>query len=110
MRLTLDLDNCGKRRLRGIIKLLEFLFPGKHIKVWRSASGKGYHVVVYMASKNYEEIHTIRKFLGDDPVRLAIDVVRNEHGVETQILFSEKRGEKAKLIYDNWKGGEICGR
>jgi len=99
MRLTLDIDRCGRRKSEGIWRLLRFLFPKHRIVERISASGKGRHFIVYGVSHDWSEICQLRRWLGDDPKRIVIDdIVRHAAGVQTQILFTYKRGKKAQLI------------
>lgn len=94
MRLTIDLDRCSRSKLENHLTLLRMLFPGRKIEYRRSASGRGYHIVVHNAGSE-EEVMRFRKFLGDDPLRLHIDRFRGNCGCETQVLFTLKKEGRA---------------
>lgn len=95
MRLTLDIDSESRSRLEGTLGLMALLFKGKTVWFRRSASKKGYHVLVSgIEEANYRlsfnELLSLRRVLGDDHVRIAYDAHRFKLGLPTQVLFDYK--------------------
>ena len=92
MMLTLDIDNASQRVAHNKARLLAILFR-KEVYVRRSASGKGYHIKLHgLPARNYAfiELLLLRYWLGDDPRRVRMDLVRSQKGICTQVLFSCK--------------------
>jgi hypothetical protein len=99
LRLTLDLDRCSKRRAEGVWRLLRHLFPENRIQERISPGGKGRHFIVWGASGDWREIQQLRRWLGDDIRRIAVDeFVRHHADVQTQVLFTEKRGRFSVIV------------
>jgi len=101
MRLTLDWDNISKKEMVKRLELVKNFFPFNDIEVYLSASGKGFHVIVYNASNDFDEILFFRRIFGDDLKRVKYDEIKHKISklVPTQILFDKKKGKYAKLIY-----------
>lgn len=95
MRLTLDFDNLEENDIRKILKYLRLNYPKNIIKYRKSASKKGYHIVVYGAFHNHKNLLLARYQLCDDDLRRKIDVDRIQKGMCYNILFTKKNGKKA---------------
>ena len=96
MRLTLDWDEIPAAELVRRIRILRRDFPHKCISVEKSASGDGYHVIMYFMCRTFRRQFMLRKKYWDDKVRLAIDMKRHDIGVPAGILFTEKGGKNVR--------------
>lgn len=93
MRLTLDWDNISFDVLLQRIRVLRHFYPSQKMQVERSSGGKGYHAVIFDATKSFKEQINLREKFWDDEKRIAIDRQRWKKGVPASILFTEKRGK-----------------
>ena len=99
MRLTIDLDT--KQELNPCLRKINDLFGYIATdEVWRSSSGRGYHVIIYGLKITFKRLQALRVLLNDDARRVYIDNIRDKQGHATQVLFTEKAGKKAVLMYD----------
>lgn len=103
-RITLDWDRICRGKLCRRMKLVNKIFWDKRVVVRVSSGGKGYHVIVYGVDLNFMDVISLRHFLGDDLRRLMIDEYRKKKNCQTQVLFSEKRGRRARTIYEREAG------
>ena len=84
-------------------KLLEFLgFKVEYMEIYKSGSGRGYHVYIKIDKElPDEEINKLQFLLGDDQTRVVIAMRRIERGVKYwNVLFSKvlwKRSDKEDL-------------
>lgn len=94
MRLTLDYDvNKGalsEMSFARKVKLIRKMFPSHRIIVRPSSGGGGWHVIVHDACSSVQELFSMRRWLADDPLRLAMDMSRWAQGLPFNILFTRK--------------------
>lgn len=98
MRLTLDIDKKSASVVFGIYNKLEILFPQVRKELWKSAKGKGWHIVIYNTQLSWDQILKLRRKFGDDPKRIKMDRNRWKQGICCQVLFHSKGKLKAKRI------------
>lgn len=101
MRLTLDID--GKNRgwwAWGIYYMLRD--SGEFSRVELRRTRHGYHIVASGSGMSTYEIDTLRMSLGDDPLRVAIDMVK--HPLQPrQVLWKVKNNRQVETL-DCWNG------
>lgn len=85
MRITLDLDEPSQLKL---LKAYYNLRRFGNVEIRRSASGRGYHMIVRGLQISYEDSLTIRAMLGECETRLRFDSEKNKK--MKQILWSAK--------------------
>ena len=94
----MDRDNASRRNAFSKALLLKALFPKNRVEVRKSASGKGFHIIVYGLKKSFKEIMCWRKWFGDDPIRMYFDRQRRKQGIPTQVLFTSKGDKHAERL------------
>ena len=87
---------------------LQHIFPGKPMRVRRSATGKGFHVIVYGTKVTREQNLALRELLGDDPAHIKIDRETLEGQVHKpfQLLWTNKDGQpvdEVEPLAEPWK-------
>lgn len=93
-----DRDNASRRNAFLKARLLKALFPKNRVELRQSASGRGFHIIVYGLKKSFNEIMQWRRWFGDDPIRMYYDAKRRKQGVPTQVLFTIKRDKRAERL------------
>lgn len=106
MRITIDQDSRSLMSLawkmfKGIIGIWmvarEFRLLPDEIEL--SATKKGYHLIWYDLKISEKQMFLLRKFIGDDPNRLWLDMCSPKR--IKQVLFTSKR-----IIYYKKRGGD----
>lgn len=101
MRLTIDIDN--RKDLKKVVNRINTFFDNRKMidEIWLSSSGRGYHIIIYGLKITFEQCLELRKFFGDDKLRVYIDSIRDKVGHATQVLFTTKENKKAMKLYDS---------
>lgn len=96
MRLTLDIDGDDRGWYAwGIYHMLRCSGEFRRVEIWKTR--KGYHVVAYGSDLTEHQINLLRAALGDDKLRLAIDMAK--HPLQPkQVLWNVKNGSRAVLL------------
>jgi hypothetical protein len=94
MRVTVDLDKCGYLRLLMTYFNARYL-TGREPEIRRSASGRGYHLIVRGLRTTWDGCFVLRRLLGDDGTRVLFD----EASVRPrQVLWESKRGRHVEAV------------
>jgi hypothetical protein len=102
MRITVDIDGP-------LWKALSVFYQLKSVcrKVELYKTRKGFHVIGYGAPvKNEEEVLQVRRYFGDDNLRIEIDEINLKSGKPFQVLWNIKNGFENKLI-EVWSNGYL---
>lgn len=91
-------DNGSKRQAYGKFRFLARAFPNKPLEIWRSSSGKGFHLILRGLDWEFGSLLKARLMLGDDPRRVAIDIKRKKAGMATGVMFHKKAWKTSKLL------------
>jgi pyruvate formate-lyase activating enzyme-like uncharacterized protein len=100
--LSLDLDGVSEKIMCGKLGILRVLFPDETILSRKSASGEGYHILVY-TDMRYEDEIQYRRLLGDDEMRIMFDLNRHVSGIPEQVLFDEKIRNGKVMRSEHWE-------
>jgi len=98
MRVTVDLDTKDLYELqRAYWKL--FLFTGREPEVWKSPTGRGYHLIVRGLRISREQAYKLRELCGDDGIRIKFDKESSIYKPK-QILYKKKviNGKEHKAV------------
>jgi hypothetical protein len=93
--ITLDLDGVDDPELAAGIVYIQFEPHCTDIETRLSASGKGCHARFnppkwLILHPEINDVFNLRFRMGDDPFRVAFDIVRAANGGETDVLFDRK--------------------
>jgi len=99
MTFTLDWDNISKKTMNRRIDKLKQVVQFNRLRVYQSASKKGYHIEVFGVNGNWEDNVYLRNMLWDDKKRLEIDKDRKLKGICCNILFDKKYLGESKLLH-----------
>lgn len=101
LRLIIDIDRRKRKWAVRKLGLIKRAFPCHRVEFERSASGRGYHIIVYQAASSFEEMIVMREWFGDDSRRIFFDVNLQPERIANNVLFDKK--------YKNyvWSYGEI---
>ena len=95
---TVDFDNFRQRIDEARECLIKFLA----CKVRRSSSGEGLHMKKSCSSEAEYSHALALKNKYDDPRRIEIDAIRKEHGLTSDILFSDKWIDGDRKVAGSW--------
>ncbi len=99
MRVTIDIDR--KRDLRKSLKKIRTLLGKGYISyIYKSPSGRGYHIIISNLNITWDESWILRQVFCDDKKRIKIDFIRDQLRQVTQVLWDRKGNKKAKILYD----------